>query len=762
MSADYIGLTENAAGIILSNRGLQSSDFSLSENLISIFRGDGGEHNGKNIGLNLTNYKNGYVLTSPTEEFSAQKHTFTLDFRCCDLSSLNDSMLITLIQKTLRFCVKYWGNLGLNNNEYVPPSSSKAIVFPFPVASSTSYRITLERQPCEKRLSRRYPGKHLLAYRFGNNGGDGIKEECPTTNFNKSIECLFSHATYENKSDNQNSTNVATIPFTTANLATDNIDTSTLLGQINPYQHLSEKQRTFIETNYNEPSRIEGPAGSGKTICMILKMLYWAHKCYDDGLGFKFVFIAPSREIVNNVTYFIDVLTSNITDFPRESLDGIEVKTLQDICTDFLKQDIHESELLDEDTLESKNVQLLHLSEIISGKIKNISSLKDFISAELYNFLENEDELHISELIRHEISVIIKGRSAETFDVYKDITRPKYGAPISTINDRRFIFDVYTDYTEVLEKISQFDVDDIAISAMSKLDSPIWRRRRKHEGYDSIFIDEVHLFNLNELSLIHHLTKTTTLSPISYAIDLSQAIGDIAWNDIDFNESVGIQNNSEKVILKAVFRCSPEITDLAFSITSHGANLFTNFDNPISDSPYIYGNEVADEYPTYHLIDSATNIFHKAFEVADDTKSRLNLKTHQIAIIFFDRILFHEAIQYAKDAKKRYIEVTKRGDLISVNQAEKGALYVLTMADYVGGLEFEGVVLVGVDKGRIPDVSKATSMATKMFQNYVAHNRLYVSITRARRSVNIIGEFIRGESEILESAIKNKKITVTK
>lgn len=762
MHSDFVGLTENAASIILSNRGLQSSDFSLSDNLIRIFRGKGDELNGKNIGLNLINYRNGYVLVSPTEDFSSHKHTFTLDFRCCDLSSLNDSMLITLIQKTLRFCVKYWGNLGLNNNEYVPPSSSKAIVFPFPVASSTSYRITLERQPCEKRLSKRYPGKHLLAYRFGNNGGDGIKEECPTTNFNKSIEALFSHSTYESNGNNQLSATTITTPFTTADLSDDNIDTSTLLCQRDPYQQLSEKQRKFIETNYAEPSRIEGPAGSGKTICMILKMLYWARRCHDEGLAFKFVFIAPSREIVNNVMYFIDVLSSNIQDFPAICLNNIQVKTLQDICTDFLKQDIHESELLDEDTLESKNVQLLHLSEIISNKVKNISSLRDFISPELYNFLESEDELHISELIRHEISVIIKGRSAETFDVYKDIKRPKYGAPISSINDRRFIFDIYSDYTNILEKISQFDVDDIAISAMSKLDSPIWRRRRKNEGYDSIFIDEVHLFNLNELSLIHHLTKTTTTSPISYAIDLSQALGDIAWNDIDFHESVGIQNDSEKVILKAVFRCSPEITDLAFSVTSHGANLFTNFDNPISDSPYIYGSSVSEETPTYNLIDSTTNIFQKAFEIADETKNRLNLKTHQIAVIFFDRILFHEAIQYARDAKKRYIEITKRGDLTSVNQAEKGALYVLTMADYVGGLEFEGVILVGVDKGRVPDISKATSMATKMFQNYVAHNRLYVSITRARRSVSILGEALRGESDILESAITNKKITVVK
>lgn len=758
-SVDYLGMTEDAVKAIISNRELQSYDFERAQDLVSIFLGEGNKESAENLGLEMVESKNGYVLVTSEEKFSSEKNTLTIDLECLDFSIVNHSLIVAAVQKTLRFCVKYWGNLNFNNNEYIPPSSSKAIVFPFPMNSGAPYRITLERQPSEKRMSRRFPGKHLLAYRFGTNGGDGTKEEYPSTNFNKSIEILFSHESYQK---NKNEEIHLQASFITADLTEEKIDTSSILGFSDPFKKLSSKQLTFIKTVYNEPARIEGPAGSGKTICMVLKILYWLNEVNRQGKKVKFLFIAPSTEMVNNVHYFFEVLSGSVDDYDENLLDQVEIKTLQDVCTEFLKQDIHETELLDEDTFESKNIQLLHLVELVSDEKSTLEEKKGFISPELYKFICDEDEFHIADMLRHEISVVIKGRSDENLDSYKDVKRPSYGLPIQNNNDRSFIFDVFNKYSEILNNLSQFDVDDVAISALSKLDSPIWRRRRKNDGFDAIFIDEVHLFNMNELSLVHYLTKDSSLSPISYAIDLAQALGDIAWNDVDFNNSVGIKNETEEVKLNAVFRSSPLITDLAFSITSHGANIFTNFDNPISEAPYIYSDQFDDEHPKYYLIDSSSNIYSKAFELADTIRDKLGARKHQVAIIFFDRFTYSEGVSYANDNKKRIIEITKRGDLSSVNLADKGSLYILTMADFVGGLEFDAVILVGVDKGRIPDIAKATSTATKMYQNYIAHNRMYVSVTRARKVVNIIGEATRGESEVLEHAIKTSKIEVIK
>lgn len=754
-SNEFIGLTEEAAKLIIGLRELQSVDFEASQSLLAFANQHGQGSDAATIGLRLHTFKNGKILTHPNEQYNTEKNTITIDFETFSFSGLAPAMTLTALQKMLRFAVKYWNNLNLNNNEYLPPGSTKAIIFPFPITSGTSYRLAIERSAGERRLSKRFPGKHLLAYKFGTTEGNGVKEEISTTNFQKSIEAVFDRNIYKHE------TNKKPEPlnnFSRTDLNTDPASTSLLLGAENPYEKLSSKQRDFVNKPPILPSRIEGPAGSGKTICLALKCLHWLRIAHSEGTTAKYLFIAPSQAMAQNVRYFFEVLDTAGQFHEENEYQKLEIKTLQDVCNDFLKNDIHESELLDEDTYEAKNIQLLHLVELLQDYKTDLVGHRDFISKELYGLLDSDDLFKTAELIRHEISVVIKGRCDEIFENYRKISRPAYGLPLQNEEDRRLIFDIFNKYSSILNALSQFDVDDIAISAISKLDSPIWRRRRALEGYDAIFIDEVHLFNMNELSLVHFLTKNQQVAPISYAIDLSQALGDIAWNDSELYESLGIHESEEKTTLSAVFRCSPNITDLAFSITSHGANIFTNFDNPISEAPYIYGKLDNDNTPKYFMLSTQSKLMEQAFKAAERLRTDHGFKRHQIALIFFDRFLFTEAIEFSTNNNKPIAQLLKRGDIETIKYAEKSSANIIALADYTGGLEFEAVILVGVDKGRVPNVANITSTASKMYQNYISHNRLYVAVTRARSIVWIIGEEIRGSSEVLESALHNKKL----
>lgn len=756
-SLDYIGITEEAAKAIITNRELQSIDFENSQSLISLFNGAPDKCSDELLGVRYVVSKSGGVLTAINEQFSGEKNTLTFDLESFDLSKVSDPMALTAVQKLLRFAIKYWNNLSLNNNEYLPVGSTKAIIFPFPITSASSYRITVEREPNAKRLSKRYSGKHLLAYKFGTGEGVGLREEHTETNFNKAIDQIFDHETYKQKK-NDHPANSATA-FLGVDLADSPVSSSTVIGQADPISKLSERQREFVLRDYAEPARIEGPAGSGKTICMVLKCLQGIAIAQANGSPAKFLFICPSQAMVKNVTYFIDVMADSTQLDDVHSV--LEIKTLQDVCRSFLKDDIHESELLDTDSAEAKNAQLLHLVGLLEETQNELVGHKEFISSELYETFEKDDLFHVAELVRHEISVVIKGRCDEEFKKYMAVNRPIYGLPLRTDNDRKFIYDIFNRYSSILNTISQFDPDDVAISTLSKLDSPIWRRRRAREGYDAIFIDEVHLFSMNELSLVHYLTKDSKLTPISYAIDLSQALGDIAWNDTDFHQSIGMESEERRTTLRAVFRCSPAITDLAFSITSHGANLFTNFDNPVSEASYVF-DSIEDPTPRYYLINNGEPLLEQGFKAAEKIKTLHNLKRHQIALIFFDRTLLDDALRYVSDNNKMTTVLEERGDIQAIRNAEKAGRFLLGHADYVGGLEFEAVVLIGVDDGRVPSSASVTSSASRMFQNYIAHNRLYVAVTRARRCVWVLGEKLRGPSAVLESAIGNNKIELLK
>ena len=759
-SLEYIGITEEAAKSIITNRELQSSDFEQSSILINLFLALQQEENSAISGLNYKFIKNGCILTAKGEKYSVEKNTLTVDFETFKIEKVSGSMVLTAVQKLLRFAIKYWGNLSLNNNEYLPVGSPKAIIFPFPITSGGSYRITIDREPSARRMAKRFAGKHLLVYKFGTSEGNGLHENCSETNFNKSIDQIFERETYT--STDTNPTGSSKVSFFQTNLVENPLSSSSVLGQSDPLSKLSPRQLEFVQRDYSEPARIEGPAGSGKTICMVLKCLQGIKIAQANGKSSRFLFICPSQAMVKNVSYFVSILSGSDETNLDNQLPSIEIKTLQDVCRDFLKDDIHESELLDIDSSEAKNLQLLHLVTLIDEVKNSLSGHRDFINESLYDLFNKDEPFHIAELVRHEISVVIKGRCDEVFEKYKSIKRPVYGLPINSEHDRRFIFNIFKKYSVILDTLSQFDTDDIAISALSKLDSPIWRRRRAREGYDAIFIDEVHLFNMNELSLVHYLTKDTTQTPISYAIDLSQALGDIAWNDMEFHDSIGIENTERRTTLRAVFRCTPSITDLAFSITSHGANLFTNFDNPISEASYVFDSNTEESIPQYYLLNNNDSILDYSFKAAEKLKSTKNLKRHQIALIFFDRGLFDDAARYVSENNKLASVLIERGDIEAIKSAEKSGCFIVGHADYVGGLEFEAVVLVGVDDGRVPSSASITSNASRVFQNYIAHNRLYVAVTRARQHVWIIGEEIRGPSMVLEAAIENKKIMVTR
>ncbi len=56
----------------------------------------------------------------------------------------------------------------------------------------------------------------------------------------------------------------------------------------------------------------------------------------------------------------------------------------------------------------------------------------------------------------------------------------------------------------------------------------------------------------------------------------------------------------------------------------------------------------------------------------------------------------------------------RRGDYTQVQKAEKSGHLVLGHADYVGGLEFNVVIIVGVDKGRVPHEGRADNSNSRI------------------------------------------------
>jgi superfamily I DNA/RNA helicase len=237
-------------------------------------------------------------------------------------------------------------------------------------------------------------------------------------------------------------------------------------------------------------------------------------------------------------------------------------------------------------------------------------------------------------------------------------------------------------------------------------------------------------------------------------------VGDRGWTDEVFDEAISPTDESrekaERTEVKSIFRCSPDIVNLAFSVTSAGATLFTNFDDPLkmASSMFTADEERKSVPPQYISCGDDSAMVALAFARADQLAKELDVTRSEIALVAFTQDLFRLAEEFAATQNKAVELLKQRGDIDVVNLAKKSSRFILSTPEYIGGLEFQAVVLFGVDDGRVPPVKTSDSADSVNFLNYSSHNRLYVAITRARFRIEILGAKDRGPSALLKGALE--------
>jgi hypothetical protein len=761
----FLFVDSSAVDDLVNERTYQSTEFNEGRVLTSFFRGNIQELPISGGVFAIRYGDGGYIVrTGGASDYIV----FDLE-EMPSLLSLDDSRLLLAVQKTMRFAKKLWSGLTPSKHERVI-SNGKAVVFPYPIGQQTSLRLSIDRNPDEKRRTKREGGQAYLVYKFGDSEGDGPTESPRLTNFRKAQEgrstvypialSLLATAT----SDTAGVTSLAITQLHPDNSRPERVET----GLESWRRWLTTSQLEFVTSELLVPHRIEGPAGTGKTLCLVLKAIYALQSHRKRGVPLRSLFIAHSQStkaaienlfVLNAGEEFLaqdwDALTGHFS---------VGITTLHELCARLLRQEISDTELVDKDAYESKLTQKLYAVEAVDRALtRDYSSHKPYLSDQFIRYLDTTERWAMAEMLQHEISVQIKGRAEQDLNKYKKLPALKFGMPLVTGGDKAFVFVMYEEYQKELIASAQFDTDDVVLSAMSQLGTPIWKRRRAREGFDTVYIDETHLFNLNELSIFHKLTRSEVSQPIAYSVDRSQALGDRGWTDEAFDSAFDPENSSGKssTSVKSVFRCSPDIVDLAFSVTSSGATLFTNFHDPLVSAVSAFSAE--DERkcarPLYLQYADDDAMFVDAFVRAESIAREMGAQRADVAIIGFGDEVFARLQQLAQQQKKPVEVIKSRGDLAAVDRARLSGRFVLSAPEFVGGLEFAGVILVAVDGGRVPPRSAGLG-DSQLFLNYSAHQRLYVAITRAKFQVVILGVRARGISDTLASACASQLIDV--
>lgn len=734
-------VTSDAIEKIISERHLQTGDYEESISLIRFLNGETSEWSYRK--LKGITYKNLVIIYSSSPNIKKGVFFNASQMSC---SETNDR-LITILQKTLRFCKKYFnGNKNLSRCEKKCGKKNEFLIYPFQYSNSKhdfKLKVSVD---TDRRHNRR--GCDYLLVTDGDFNLDGYKNK-DLTDFLNNSSLDLEHE--EVLSENKTCLNVDELEPSDFTIDSD-------IGFDVWTDYLTDSQRKFIFRPIEGPERLEGAAGTGKTLSLILRCINILKTLTKDQYPFKILFITHSQASKDH-SYVI--FKKNINQLNIDGVDElIEFTTLQEWCGDHLGSALSEDEYLDRDAKDSKELQKLYILEAFNSVRNNdLSGYEELLSEEFNSFLKESSEETLCEMLQFEIAVVIKGKFVDSdIEDYLDVERPKYGIPLQNKYDKHLVYLVFQKYQELLEKEGRYDSDDIVLSALKQLESPIWKRQRKEKGYSVCFIDETSLFNFNELSVLHYLGKDKDQNKIVYTIDKSQAVGDRGVLTEDVFESLRFKSEVQSDKLRTVFRSSSEIINLAFNVLSSGATLFTNFENPltVASNNFTESEDSKCTFPSYSLIQDDENMIEETIAKAQHFV-RDGAKKNKILIIATCDLLFNELrkVLKCKNISCQFIEDRKSCDaLINANNNNS---FIVAGIDYVGGLEFDHVLILGVDKGRVPPEDDNDSTH---FINYAWHNKMYVAITRARYSLNFFGNKARGVSSILESAINLELLNV--
>ena len=528
---------------------------------------------------------------------------------------------------------------------------------------------------------------------------------------------------------------------------------------------LTERQREFVAKDYSGPVRLRGTAGTGKTLSLAIKAIKDALdiKAGDFsmmrgaavGLSVRIGFVVNSKASADLVTAIISSFDDTGILQGLSNRVSIEVKTIYDIAHQLLHFDVDDLKPISLDGREGRVLQV----ELVESILREFSSstiikLRHSSIGSNLSVIWNEtngDSIKplAAELINEFASVIDasgirKGEEKASAYLAGDFQRAKWLMDLPTVGDRAFVLEVHARYRELLSEMNALSVDQMISDFDSFLDSNRWDRVRDKNGYDVLFVDELHLFTSLERQVLHKLVKRKRDSqgvdlrpPIFMAYDLKQSPRDTFTSYLGlpsdlFSNSTKLQS-SELIKLDKVFRYTPEIAEFLGDLDAS----FPTINMPDEwEGSSVPSAVEAGEKPTIEILPSDVDLFHASFRRAIAEVKNNGDRGRRVAVLCVSDELFEAfAVAASGQYKGKFIMIDSREDFPELKHA--GKRFIFSMPEYVAGLQFESVVLIGVDA-----VEATKDSGESRRRRFVSG--IYLGASRAEKKMIVLSSSGRG------------------
>jgi hypothetical protein len=518
---------------------------------------------------------------------------------------------------------------------------------------------------------------------------------------------------------------------------------------------VSEDQKAFLLAPTNKSIRLRGPAGSGKTLTLLLKAVRELLAARGSGDDLRILMVTHSWSLASEISDSKDALGLG----PLPEIDVFPLLEIADSISPS-NTSANSYKVLGSDSYSVKLAQIEQILDLLDDFIEGdwitfrtgvSSSLQDRFDSDV---LEDRKALAWDLLVEFGsvigAAAIFPGAGAESR--YSSLERASWMLPLSNRSDLRVIFELYSRYVKSLDSRGLLTGDQVLADLLNDLQKHSWNRARRSEGYDLIFVDEFHLFNPLERQVLHYLSRDISVYPrIFMALDPRQSPSEafIGFASDETRSSsasdvVGDFGEVTNLDLTQVHRYTPQILELVKHIHLEFPTLDLGGGWNIDFSSI---ESARDGGAVPRMIRSATRAGDETV-IARAVQDSYHTGRMALAIVDTRQWSRFNALasRIGNSSKYHVSTVAGRSDIEGLGYRKRGI--VVGPAEYLAGLQFDTVLVAG-----IPDLNpgyRTPSEVTRIL------SFLYLGISRAENDVQIfVNDDDGGAPEVLQRAVEN-------
>ncbi|MDD1965893.1 ATP-binding protein [Pseudomonas putida] len=523
-------------------------------------------------------------------------------------------------------------------------------------------------------------------------------------------------------------------------------------------RRLTLAQRKFVDHPLTNSVRLVGPAGTGKTLAMAIKCIKELKKSLADGQPKRALFLTNAYDTAQTVEELIQELEPGLgIELLASDKPALMVNTLYSLADMQMRYDLNGLTPVSIDGYEGKSFQADVLNDVIREyKSGNWIAYKSGCSTPFIKYIEApEDSMErrffLWEVL-NEFACVLDAEGVKSGSdrraTYLSEKRKAWMMVLNSKEERDVMLNLYDAFRLKLREMKAIGSDQMITDFLNHLDSFRWEATREEDGYDLIFVDELHLFNRQERMVFRNLMRSSSAAPsVFMAYDAKQSPRDtflklpsIETKQLDLWRDAKL-GNVEKIELVDVFRYTPQIAEALSRIDASfpGQNLD-------DDWPQYTGISKTDDGPVPIICNMpSTNAVYRDVFVRARNKQRELGKSGRVAILCASNELFGKYLQYSA-FRENFVTISSRDDAMATIKGTRK--FIFSMPEYVAGLQFDTVYLIEANKDEVPEGAYAAAAQRKFV------SQIYLGASRAERILEIYStEEHGGISPVLSQAV---------